>query len=80
MAELSKLIKELDVMVDSYTGIMARNQATSFDHYKFLVGKIEGLLEAKKLINETISNEEKDDEYDWELRATYRRRAVKATS
>ena len=64
MVELSKLVKEIDIMVDNYTGHMARGSAITFEHYKYLVGKIEGLLEARKLINETISNIEKDDEYD----------------
>ena len=64
MDELYKLIKDLDVMVDEYTGHMARGSAVSFEHYKYLVGKIEGLLEARKLIKETISSIEKDDEND----------------
>ena len=62
MVELSKLVKELDGMVDQYTGHMARGSATTFEHYKYLVGKIEGLLEARKLINDLISNIEKDDD------------------
>ena len=62
MVELSKLVKELDGMVDQYTGHMARGSAATFEHYKYLVGKIEGLLEARKLINDLISNIEKDDD------------------
>lgn len=58
------LRKKLHEEISNYTGDLERGQPASYDEYKKLVGRIEGLRIAEKSLMELVKRVETDDDDD----------------